>query len=107
MNWKNALLVLLFVDFVAFTAYTIAVEGVVGFVQMIPLSLWTLQVTFDLVIALGLVLIWMVQDARGREIRALPFVALTLCLGSIGPLAYLIRREVFAGHSARHATVAA
>lgn len=63
----------------------------------------TLQVFADLGIALGLVMVWMWQDARQQGISPLPFVALTLGLGSVGPLLYLIRRfgqdAVVAPHS--------
>jgi len=35
----------------------------------------------------------MAADARKRDLSYWPFVALTLTLGTIGPLAYLIHRE--------------
>lgn len=34
----------------------------------------------------------MVRDARARGVSAVPYVLLTLALGSAGPLVYLIRR---------------
>ena len=43
-------------------------------------------------IALSLVIAWMVRDARARGVSPLPYVVLTLALGSVGPLVYLIRR---------------
>jgi len=43
-------------------------------------------------IALSLVMVWMWQDARKQGIAPLPYVILTLTLGSIGPLCYLVRR---------------
>jgi hypothetical protein len=46
----------------------------------------------DLLIALSLIVSWMVRDARARGVSALPYVLLTLALGSAGPLVYLIRR---------------
>jgi hypothetical protein len=49
-------------------------------------------VLVDLTIALSLVTVWMVRDARQRGQSVAPFVVLTLLLGSVGPLLYLIRR---------------
>ena len=59
------------------------------------------QVFADLVIALTLVMIWMVADSKTSGINAWPFVALTLVLGSFGPLFYLITREVKATSTSR------
>jgi hypothetical protein len=51
------------------------------------------QVFADLVIACLLACVWMVGDARKRQVAAWPYVALTLALGSFGPLLYLAMRE--------------
>lgn len=48
--------------------------------------------TVDLVIALGLVAVWMVQDARTHGVSPVPYLILTIALGSVGPLLYLLRR---------------
>ncbi len=55
------------------------------------------QVFADLVIALTLACIWIVADGRSSGISPWPFVALTLLLGSLGPLFYLAARELKAG----------
>ncbi len=55
------------------------------------------QVFFDLVIMGVLVIIWMVRDAPQRGLPAWPFVLATLALGSFGPLAYLVVRELRSG----------
>jgi hypothetical protein len=86
-----ALAVLLF-DFTAFTAYAIAQHGLVGLFAMAFANLASMQIFADLVIALSLVIAWMWQDARARGVSPIPYVVLTLGLGSIGPLLYLIRR---------------
>jgi len=59
------------------------------------------QVFADLVIALTLVVVWMVADSRTSGISAWPFVAITLVLGSFGPLFYLIARELKATSTSR------
>ena len=50
------------------------------------------QVLADLVVACGLICIWMVVDAKERGGNAWPFVAVTLVAGSFGPLFYLLMR---------------
>jgi hypothetical protein len=47
----------------------------------------------DLVIALSLVTVWMWGDARRRGRSAIPYVLMTLALGSAGPLLDLLTRE--------------
>jgi hypothetical protein len=46
----------------------------------------------DLVIALSFAIGWMRADARRRGIAAWPYFLVTLFLGSIGVLAYVVRR---------------
>ena len=53
----------------------------------------TKLILFDLLIALSLVMTWMWNDARERGATLWPYLVLTLALGSVGPLLYLIRRE--------------
>lgn len=48
------------------------------------------QVFFDLVIALGLFLVWMWQDATSAGRNPWPWIVVTLAIGSFGPLIYLI-----------------
>ena len=51
------------------------------------------QVFVDLVIALGLVMVWMWQDAKASNRNPWPWIAATLALGSFGPLIYLLTRS--------------
>jgi Terpene cyclase DEP1 len=48
------------------------------------------QVLADLVIALSLVLVWLVRDARAKGRAAWAWVVFTLIAGSFGPLLYLL-----------------
>jgi hypothetical protein len=90
-------LVLLLAVFAAFTVYSLAVvagHGYVGFLTLAAREPWAMQMLIDLVIALGLFLIWGSRDARAVGLPFLPFAAATVLLGSIGALAYLVAREL-------------
>jgi hypothetical protein len=93
MNWKLIGLGLVLADFTAFSAYALWHYGYVGLFEQAFANLATGQVFVDLCIALSLIVIWMVGDARERGIGVLPYLLATALLGSIGPLLYLIRRE--------------
>jgi hypothetical protein len=90
---KKIVLGLVLADFSALTAYAVWVHGYAAFFELATANLVTLTVLVDLIIALTLVIFWMVSDARERGVSALPYVLLTLCLGSVGPLLYLFRRD--------------
>lgn len=92
MNTKQLGLEVVLIGFVAFTMYAVYQHGYIGIFEQGLANAATLQVFLDLTVALGLVLLWMWQDARKQGISPLPYVALTLTLGSVGPLLYLIRR---------------
>jgi hypothetical protein len=97
MTKKEIVLWLVFADFALFTGYTFYTEGVLGFfpttLAFATGSAWGLQVIIDFVLAVGIGLLFVVPDARSRGLRVWPFIPLTLCLGSIGLLSYLIYRE--------------
>lgn len=91
---KTLALAFVLAAFSAFSAYAISVHGLVGFFATVVSTPAAVQVLVDVVIALGLALAWMAGDARERGLPFLPYLALTLCLGSIGLLSYLIHREL-------------
>ena len=93
MNRKQIVLGLVLADFAALTAWAIWQHGYVGVFQLALASWATSLLLVDLVIALGLVLVWMMGDSRERGLAFLPYALLTLAFGSVGPLLYLIRRE--------------
>lgn len=93
MNWKTIALWAVLVDFTGLSFYALSQVGAVGFAESVVsggIVTWTIFA--DLVIALGMVCIWMFRDARARGISPLPYLAATLLLGSVGPLLYLTRR---------------
>jgi hypothetical protein len=79
---------------VALHVYACEKEGIAGFFAFLRnLTPWGMVLAADLVIALGLSAVWMVGDAKPAGKNAWPFVGLTAALGSIGALAYLVRRQ--------------
>jgi MFS superfamily sulfate permease-like transporter len=90
MNWKRLLAALVLADFSALTAYAVFQHGYVSFFELAFANAVTVTLFADLLISLTLVMIWMWNDARRRGITPLPFVLLTLTLGSVGPLLYLV-----------------
>jgi hypothetical protein len=94
MNRTVLLLGLVLADFLALTGWAIHHHGYVGLFEAAVATPAGIQVGIDLVIALSLFTVWMWRDARERGIAVFPFVVLTATLGSIGALAYLLRREL-------------
>jgi hypothetical protein len=79
--------------FGAFTMWVVVTHGFVEFIELAGREAWVLQMLLDLVIALLFALGWMIGDARKRGIATWPYVAATVTLGSIGVLAYCVRRS--------------
>lgn len=90
MNWKRLFAALVLADFSALTAYAVYEYGYVGFFELVFANAVTVTLFADLFIALSLVMVWMWNDAKKRGISAFPYVLLTLGLGSVGPLLYLV-----------------
>ena len=93
MNGKQIGLGIVLADFSALTAYAVYQVGYAGFFEAVFSNIVGITLLADLTIALSLVIVWMYRDARARGVSATPYVVATLLLGSVGPLAYLIRRE--------------
>lgn len=90
MNTQRILILLLLIPFTALSLYAITQVGYIGVFdyQMHSPAGW--QVFADLVVALALIAIWMVADAKKSGRNPLPWIVITLFLGSIGPLLYLL-----------------
>jgi len=91
MNKKQWLLAIVLANFSILNAYVLYQYGYGGFVDLVMANAATIACLVDLTIALSLIAIWMWNDAKARGISALPYLAITLVLGSIGPLLYLLR----------------
>jgi hypothetical protein len=92
MNPKRVGLLLVPVGFAALNAYCFYTFGTAGFLRAALANAATVAVFIDSLIALTMVAVWMVRDAAQRGATVLPFLLLTLFLGSMGPLLYLLRR---------------
>ena len=83
---------LVLAGFGAFSVWVVASQGYFGFLGLAGREPWALQMLLDLVIAASFASGWMIADARRRQIAAWPYVVITVFLGSIGILAYSVRR---------------
>lgn len=92
MNLKQLGMEVILIAFSVFTLYAVYQHGYIGLFEQALANAATIQVFLDLTIALSLVILWMWQDAQKQDIAPLPYILLTLTLGSIGPLLYLVRR---------------
>lgn len=94
MNIRTLALTTVLVAFSALTVYGVQAHGYVGFFEVLGSSAAGITVFVDLVIALSLAIFWMWGDSRERGLPLWPYLALTLAFGSVGPLGYLIHREL-------------
>ncbi|MCG8424830.1 MAG: DUF2834 domain-containing protein [Proteobacteria bacterium] len=95
---KRFLVAVVLVDFAILTGYAVVVTGLSGLIDLLASGdLWVYQLTFDFLISLGIAVAWMIGDARKRGVSWRPYLVLTLLLGSIGPLLYIVVHAI--GHS--------
>lgn len=92
MNAAQIGLTIVLIAFSIFSGYVVSHYGYIGLFEQGLANAATIQILLDLTISLSLILLWLWQDARRQGISPLPYVILTLTLGSIGPLFYLVRR---------------
>ncbi len=90
MTHIRTLAIILLIPFSFLTLYTVLEVGYWGIFEYHIHSPAGWQVFTDLVIALVLVLCWMIPDARQSGRNPWLWVLLTLTMGSIGPLLYLV-----------------
>jgi len=78
------------IDFLSLSTWAVSVHGYAGFFEALGANAATITAGTDLVIALGLITVWMWRDAKATGRNVVPYVGLTALLGSVGPLAYLL-----------------
>jgi hypothetical protein len=105
---RNTLILasLVLAAFGTYSIWVVAGHGYTGFLTLAGREPWAMQMLLDIVIACTIGTGWMVRDARKHGIAAWPFMVVTLFLGSLGLLAYIVRRDL-AKPSARHEPAAA
>jgi hypothetical protein len=91
MKLKQIVLGAVLVDFTALSAWAFYTADWSNFATTMAEPLM-IQVATDLALMASIVCVWMWRDAKQRGINPLPHVLLTICTGSIGALAYLVRR---------------
>ncbi len=89
MNSRKLFAIVVLVPFSLLTVYAVLEVGYIGIFDYQRHSPAGWQVFVDLVIALLLVFVWMIPDARARGRNPWPWVIATLLAGSFGPLLYL------------------
>lgn len=82
--------------FAAFTGWVVLQTGYVGFLEQLLATRPGWQVLVDVTLALVMVLSWVRRDARATGRRFWPYLVLTVALGSLGPLLYLVLRPAAA-----------
>ena len=90
---NKLLLVLVLVPFSLLSLAALWKHGYWGLFEPAFQSLAAAQVLFDLIIALGLFLVWMWRDAGQSGRNPWPWLVLTLAAGSFGPLLYLLTKK--------------
>lgn len=88
MNRRSLALILL-VPMTLVTGHALIEVGLIGIFEQLVAGPGAWQIGLDLVTALVLVLSWLFQDARTNGRNPWPWLVLTLCAGSFGPLLYL------------------
>jgi hypothetical protein len=97
MSSRLLVLLLVIAMFTILTAIALIDVGYFGIIAPHFQAWGAGQVFADLVILAVLASIWMFSDSRTSGINAWPFFAITLFLGSFGPLLYLVARELKLG----------
>lgn len=89
---QRTLLVIVLMLFGALSAAALWQHGYFGIFALHFQTFGGAQVLADLAIALVLVMVWMWHDAKATGRSVWPWIAITLVLGSFGPLLYLLTR---------------
>lgn len=90
---QRSLIILILVMFGALSGVALWYHGYWGILAPHFQSFGAGQVLADLVIALGLVMVWMWRDAKTTGRNPWPWLGVTLATGSFGPLLYLLTRK--------------
>jgi hypothetical protein len=95
---QKLILVLVLIPFSLLSVAALLEHGYLGLFEPALQSLAAAQVLVDLVIALGLFLVWMWRDAAKSGRNPWPWLFLTVATGSFGPLLYLLTQKAPSNH---------
>ena len=90
---QRTVLIIVLIAFSALTGVAVMEHGFQGIFAHAFANAAGMQVFFDLVIALGLFIAWMRNDAKATGRNPWLWIAITLTTGSFGPLLYLLLRK--------------
>ncbi|MEM1291666.1 MAG: DUF2834 domain-containing protein [Cyanobacteria bacterium P01_E01_bin.43] len=90
---QRSLLIVTLILFGALSAIALWQHGYWGILAPHFQSFGAAQVLADLVIALGLVMVWIWRDAAATGRNPWLWLGVTLATGSFGPLIYLVTRQ--------------
>ena len=93
LSTERVLLIVVLVLFGSFTAAALAVDGIVGIFRAVTFNLVSIQIFVDLVLAVGVVDIWVHRDARSRGRNPWPWLVASFLTGMFSPLIYLLVRS--------------
>lgn len=91
-NWKAVLLALVLVDFTAYSVWVAMNQTLADGFAAAFANPWVGQVSIDLCISVAIALTFLWRDAKRNDINPVPFVVASCFLGSIGLMAYGVRR---------------
>lgn len=89
MQLPRPLILAILLPFALYSTYAVYQIGYIGIFES-HFHTAGFQVLADLVIACTLAMVWMWRDAAATGRNVWPLIVLTLTLGSIGPLLYLL-----------------
>ena len=89
---ERLLLIATLVLFGALTAVALVLDGLPGTIGAITFNWASLQIYFDLVIAVAVISVWLYGDARSRGRNPWPWIVAAFVVGMFSPLVYLLRR---------------
>lgn len=89
MHLPRPILLAILLPFALYSSYVLIEVGYLGLLQS-HMHLAGYQVFIDLVIVCVLAMVWMWRDAAATGRTVWPYLLITLVLGSIGPLLYLL-----------------
>src|SRR5687768_6558872 len=84
---------LVFVPFTIYSVWVAASHGPLGFLEVAGREPWAMQMLLDLCIALFVVTVLVIRDARAQGRNPWPYVVATALVGSIAPMVYALTRR--------------